>query len=112
MRTSDRIRHYREKAGLTQRGLQELTEISQSTINRIESGQRPVKPYELTAIAQALGCPESSLVEHHEVRDRIQWAARTNAGGEPEPGPVKDFLFYLLEMDTFLKESLQSIKSS
>lgn len=112
MRTSERIRHYRERAGLTQRALEELTEISQSTINRIESGLRPLKPYELTAIAQALGCPESSLVEHHEVRDRILWAARTNSGGEPDPGPAKDFLFYLLEMDTFLKEVLHTSKPS
>ncbi|MET4003989.1 transcriptional regulator with XRE-family HTH domain [Arthrobacter sp. UYCu511] len=112
MRTSDRIRHYREKAGLTQRGLESLTEISQSTINRIESGRRPVKPYELTAIAEALGCPESSLVEHHEVRDRIQWTARTNSTAVPDPSTAKDFLFYLLEMDTYLRGVLQPIESS
>lgn len=107
MRTSDRIRRYREKAGVTQRELRDRTEISQSTIVRIESGDRPVKPYELTAIATALGCPESSLMEHHEVRDRVRWAARTNSNGEPDTESAKDFLLYLMEMDTYLKRVLE-----
>lgn len=112
MRTSDRIRYYREKAGVSQRELQDRTEISQPTIARIETGQRAVKPHELTAIAEALGCPESSLLEHHDVRDRVQWAARTNINGEPDVEAVKDFLFHLMEMDTYLKRVLKPLGSA
>ena len=106
MTTGDRIRRLRERAQLSQRDLQARTDISQSTIARIESGDRAVKPYELSAFAAALGCLESSLMDSHPVRDRLQYAARTNIGCIAETEFVKDHLFYLLEMDTYLRRAL------
>ncbi|MCW2135020.1 helix-turn-helix domain-containing protein [Arthrobacter sp. VKM Ac-2550] len=110
--TAARIRRYREQTGLSQRALEARVDFSQSTITRIESGERPAKPYELTAIAAALGCPESSLLESHPLRDRVQYAARTNTSGTPDEEPVKDKLFYFLEMDNYLKRALRSIRTA
>jgi len=95
---------------MTQRGLEEKTDLSQSTIARIESGDRQVKPYELSAIAAALGCPESSLLETYPLGDRVKFAARTAKGKNPDTEPVKDRLLYLLEMDNYLVQALGTIR--
>lgn len=104
--TGDRIKNYRNKIGMPQRELEARIELSQSTITRIEANERSVKPYELSAIALALGCPESSLMETHPLRDRAQFAARTTIGKQPNTQLVKDHLLYLLEMDNYLKRAL------
>ena len=112
MTTGDRIKHYRMQNGMSQRALEEKIDLSQSTITRIENGDRPVKPYELSAIALALGCPESSLMESHPLRDRVQYAARTAVGKHPDTESVKDHLFYLLEMDNYLTRALNAIQTA
>ncbi|WP_404290672.1 helix-turn-helix domain-containing protein [Glutamicibacter arilaitensis] len=104
--TGDRIKNYRVQAEISQRDLESRTELSQSTIARIESGDRIVKPYELAAIAHALGCPESSLMESDPIRDRVQFAARTSVDAKPNTQQVKDHLLYLLEMDNYLTRAL------
>jgi transcriptional regulator with XRE-family HTH domain len=108
--TGDRIKSYRELAKKSQRDLEAMTGISQTTIARIETGNRTVKSYELSAFAAALGCPESSLMEHHPLRERVQFAARTTDAGVPNQEPVKDFLFDLLEMDNYLKRALKTLR--
>ena len=110
--TGARIRRYREQAGLSQRDLELRVDLSQATIARIETGQRATKPYELSAIAVALGCPESSLLENHPLRDRVQYAARTNNDGRPNDEAVKDKLFYFLETDNYLKRALKTIRTA
>ena len=108
--TGERIKSYRLQAGKTQRELESMTGISQTTIFRIEGGDRPVKPYELSAFAAAFGCPESSLMEHHPLRDRVKYAARTAKDATPNEEPVKNFLFELLEMDNYLKRALNTLE--
>ncbi|AUI53691.1 helix-turn-helix domain-containing protein [Arthrobacter crystallopoietes] len=112
MTTGDRIKQYRIKNDMSQRDLEARIDLSQSTITRIEAGERPVKPYELSAIAMALGCPESSLMESHPLRDRVRFAARTANGKNPNPEPVRDHLLYLLEMDNYLGRALKQIQTA
>ncbi|WP_125617043.1 helix-turn-helix domain-containing protein [Specibacter cremeus] len=109
MTTGDLIKRYREHAGMSQRALEEKIDLSQSSIVRIEKGDRQVKSYELSAIAAALGCPESSLMESHPRRDRVQYAARTNGDNTPDMTQVKEHLFFLLEMDTYLTRALKTL---
>lgn len=112
MTTGERIKRYRIQNGMSQRDLEDQIDLSQSTITRIENGQRAVKPYEISAIAVALGCPESSLMETHPLRNRVQYAARTSAGKTPDTDSVKDYLLHLLEMDNYLTRALKGIGSA
>lgn len=112
MTTGTRIRKYRDLAGLSQRELEKLTDISQSTIARLERDERIAKPYELSALALALGCLDSNLMENHPVRERLRYAARTTHSATPNTEPVKDHLFYLLEMDTYLARALSTLASA
>ena len=50
------IESARTAAGLSQRALADRTGISQSTLNRILSGDRPAKMTEIIEIADAVGC--------------------------------------------------------
>jgi transcriptional regulator with XRE-family HTH domain len=97
---------------MSQRDLEDQIDLSQSTITRIENGDRAVKPYELSAIAVALGCPESSLMENHPLRNRVQYAARTSIGKTPDTESVKDYLLHLLEMDNYLTRALKGNDSA
>ncbi|MFB9247041.1 ImmA/IrrE family metallo-endopeptidase [Sphaerisporangium melleum] len=73
-----RVRRERERAGLTQRELAELTDISQPTLARIELGTRPrLTIAELDRLAMAIGVPLRELTSGSPVRDRVRIAART-----------------------------------
>lgn len=75
----ERIRHERERAGLTQRDLAARAQLSQPTLNRIESGRRTkVTLAELDQLAVALDIPVRLLTCGNPVRDRVLIAARTN----------------------------------
>lgn len=58
-----RVKTAYEAAGLSQRQLSDLTEISQSTLSRIVSGERTAKTGELFDIARATGISVSDLIE-------------------------------------------------
>lgn len=61
---------------MTQRDLETMTGISQSTLHRIETGARDPKMNELIAIAGALGVPLGHLTGN-SIADRLVCAART-----------------------------------
>lgn len=53
MHLHERIKNLREAKNFTQRELANKIQVSYSVMNRIESGERPVRDIELIAIAQA-----------------------------------------------------------
>ncbi|MEU9887000.1 XRE family transcriptional regulator [Sphaerisporangium sp. NPDC051011] len=72
-----RVRRERERAGLTQRELADLTGISQPTLARIELGSRPrLTIAELDRLATAVGVPLRELTSGSPVRSRVRIAAR------------------------------------
>ncbi|MEV7969448.1 XRE family transcriptional regulator [Sphaerisporangium sp. NPDC088356] len=72
-----RVRRERERAGLTQRQLAELTDISQPTLARIELGSRPrLTIAELDRLATGIGVPLRELTSGSPVRSRVRIAAR------------------------------------
>ncbi|MCW2877340.1 MAG: helix-turn-helix protein, partial [Sphaerisporangium sp.] len=72
-----RVRRERERAGLTQRELADLTGISQPTLARIELGSRPrLTIAELDRLATAMGVPLRELTSGSPVRSRVRIAAR------------------------------------
>jgi ribosome-binding protein aMBF1 (putative translation factor) len=58
---SDRIRHFREQAGLTQQELADKTGLRQSHISRLEQGHHSPSALTLEKIAGALGIAISEL---------------------------------------------------
>ena len=52
----ERLTQLRTKRELTQKELAEKSGVSQSTISKIESGQKPISPSEAKALAPALKC--------------------------------------------------------
>lgn len=71
----------RHQSGLTQKQLAERLQMPQSTVAKIENGDREVRLVELPEIAQALGLSMVQLVTRFE--QAMQFAARPqgNAGG-------------------------------
>lgn len=55
------IREAREKAGLNQRELAEMTHMSQSTISDFERGTRKIWPKAAERLSEALGIPAEEL---------------------------------------------------
>ena len=58
----ERIRHFRESAGLTQEGLARAADIGRVTLVRLEKGEQTPRFKTLDAIAKALGIPVSELL--------------------------------------------------
>lgn len=58
----ERLRHHRQRAGLTQSQLADLSYVSLRTIARIEGGYEP-KPSTVRLLAIALGVDEAVLAE-------------------------------------------------
>lgn len=89
-------------AGLSQRALAEATGISQSTLSRIISGDRPAKMPEIVAIAWATGHTVAQLTNVGTVADRVQFAARaTNDSGMDR---MREALLHFLELDDYLED--------
>ena len=96
------IEHARVAAGLSQRTLADVTGISQSTLSRIISGQRPAKMPEIVAIAWATGLTVAQLAGTGTVADRAQCAARaTNDCGMDR---MHEALLRFLELDDYLSD--------
>ena len=62
----ERIRHFRETAGLTQEALAHAADIGRVTLVRLEKGSQTPRFKTLTAIAQALGRPVQDLLVEPE----------------------------------------------
>lgn len=95
-------------ASLSQRALADRTDISQSTISRILSGDRVAKMPEIIKIAWATGRTVAQLSGTRSLSDRVQCAARaTNGAGM---GGMRSALLNFLELDEFLDR--QGIRAS
>lgn len=96
------IERARTSAGLSQRGLADVTGISQSTLSRIISGDRAAKMPEIVLIARATGHTVAQLTGTGTVVDRLQCAARaTNDSGM---AGMREALLHFLELDNYLDD--------
>ena len=102
---ANQIRELRRKRGMSQQRLAELLGETQSTITRIESGERSIAVSEVFRIAAALDCPPYLLMTGGltgedvpvTAKERIDcaYAYRWLIGLEPPPGGNKHL--YTLE---------------
>ncbi|XAS73654.1 helix-turn-helix transcriptional regulator [Micrococcaceae bacterium Sec5.1] len=97
----ERIARRRVEADLSQRHLEGLTGISQSTLQRIESGNRVARMDEIISIAWALGCPVEAILDETPVRDRVLVASRASTS-TADAAAVKARLTQFLEIDAYL----------
>ncbi len=63
----ERIRHYRESAGLTQEALARAADIGRVTLVRLENGEQTPRFKTLEAISKALGIPVPELLVDPEL---------------------------------------------
>jgi transcriptional regulator with XRE-family HTH domain len=92
----------RNAARLSQRDLAEATGISQSTLSRIISGDRPVKMPEVVAIARATGHTVAQLAGTSTVAGRAQCATR--ATNDCDMDGMREALLHFLELDDYLDD--------
>lgn len=69
MKVGEIIQHLRDEKGLNQKELAEKVGLSQSVMNRIELGTRPVRDEELKKIAEVLGTTTDYLLGASDVRN-------------------------------------------
>lgn len=86
----------------SQREVESETDISQATLSRIESGDRPAKMNEVLSLAWALGYTVAELTGHSPVSERLQCAAR--ASNDASMDGMREELTHFLELDAFLDE--------
>jgi hypothetical protein len=85
-----------------------MTGVSQPTLSRIISGDRPAKLPELAAIAWATGVLVTDLTGQGTVAERVQCAARATGGADMEA--MREALLRFLELDDYLSD--QAIPSA
>ncbi|PWG12308.1 hypothetical protein DF268_17070 [Streptomyces sp. V2] len=99
----DRIARERAQAGLSQRELAARAELSQSTLVRIEAGERKnLSVAELDRIAVALGIPLTLLTRGNPVRQRMQVAARASENTKEGLGRAEELVGAILTLDARL----------
>lgn len=86
-----RIVDARKAVGMTQRDLASETELSQSTIQRIEKGERTASRLELVLIADGCGVLVDDLLGTNNIADEVRCAGRTDEPGSKE---LADYLIY------------------
>ena len=96
------VERARVAAGLSQRGLAEVTGISQSTLSRIITGDRIPKMPEIVLIAEATGHTVAQLTGVRTVADRAQCAARPTNDTSMER--MRETLLHFLELDAYLDD--------
>lgn len=74
------IRARRDRAGLTQAALAELTGLKRTTVTNIESGGQAITLVQLREVAKALATDAGRLFEE---ADRIDLAAPTSSANNP-----------------------------
>src|SRR5258708_23021665 len=83
MAVGARVREARERAGLSQRAVEDASGISQSTLHRVETGKHTTATLaDFDRIAQALGVGLDELLYGSPVRERARVAARTASGSD------------------------------
>ncbi|WP_254207389.1 helix-turn-helix domain-containing protein [Nocardia alni] len=100
--TSERINSAVLTAKLTQRELEKLTGISQSTLCRILAGKRTAKIPELLAIAEATGCSIGALTGVSTVAERVQCAARSTNGSNM--AGMREEMLHFVELNDYLDD--------
>lgn len=98
----ERIKRARSLWDRSQRDLTAETGLSQSTLSRIENGQREPRLNELLSLSWALGYTLAELTGHSPVGDRLLCAARADLDGDM--GTMQDELTHFLELDSFLED--------
>ena len=98
----ERIERAVIRAGVTQRKLARQTGISQPTLSRIISGERPAKLTEVVAIAWATGRTVAELTGISAVPNRAVCAARATNGSDMTA--MRDTLMHFLELDAYLED--------
>lgn len=98
----ERIEQAARAAQLSQRALASATGISQPTLSRIISGERPAKMPEIVAIAWATGASVAELTGARTVAERAQAAGR--ATHDAEMRHMRDALLHFLELDAYLDD--------
>lgn len=96
------IERARVAAGLSQRALADATGISQPTLSRIISGNRPPKMPEVVAIAWATGHTVAQLTQPQAVADRTQYAAR--ATNDSDMDRMREALLHFVELNDYLDD--------
>lgn len=96
------IERARVAAGLSQRALADAAGISQPTLSRIISGDRPAKVPEVVAIAWATGHTVAQLTGAGTVADRTQCAAR--ATNDCATDRMREALLHFLELSDYLDD--------
>lgn len=79
------LRKIRKAKGLTQKQLGALCDLSESSINRIESGQRQPSFETLLKLGEALDCPVDYLLDERETFDE-----QGNSSGPETSVTLKD----------------------
>ena len=97
-----RLERARAAAGLSQRALAERTGISQSTLSRIEAGDREARTTEVLVIARATGHTVTQLTGVSEVAARLECVARSTNGSQMEA--MRQRLIHFLELDAYLDD--------
>jgi len=97
-----RVERARVAAGLSQRALAEQTGISQSTLSRIEAGERDAKMTEVLVIAWSTGHTVAQLTGVSEVASRVECVARSTNGSQMEA--MRKKLIHFLELDAYLDD--------
>lgn len=95
-----RIERARAGAGLSQRALADMTDISQPTLSRIISGDRAAKMPEVVALAWATGVTVAELTGTGTVAERAQCAARATNNADMDG--MRSTLLHFLELDDYL----------
>lgn len=95
------IEDARVAARLSQRALAERSGVSQATLSRIISGNRPAKMTEIISIADATGFTVGQLTGT-SATERVQCAARATDGAGMET--MRRQLLHFVELEAFLDD--------
>ena len=90
-------------AGFSQRALADRTGISQTTLNRILSGERVAKLPEIILMADALGCTVGQLTGT-ALSHRVQCSARPSE--ENSTQAMRQRLLHFMELDAYLDDQV------
>ncbi|HJD51138.1 MAG TPA: helix-turn-helix domain-containing protein [Candidatus Rothia avistercoris] len=101
---AERVSRALKQSKLSQRHLEQVSGISQSTISRIVSGRRTPTVPELLSLAKALGVSFASLAEVEQASDRALFAAR--ASGNSNMSEMQDALNSYLNLSAFLDDQV------
>ena len=96
-----RVRKAYEAAGLSQRGLADAADISQTTLSRIVAGDRVAKISELVDIARVTGVPLRQLTGTGAA-SRVECAARATNGAQMSQ--MREMLLHFAEINAYLDD--------